>query len=81
MDEQTIGFENDIKPLFTGLDRDHMSFMFDLWSYDDVKVNAADIYDAVSKGRMPPPPPEADGPWSQDKIDKFRAWMDGGFQP
>lgn len=81
MTEQTIGFENDIKPLFTDIDQDHMSFMFDLASYDEVKSNADDIYDAVSNQRMPPPPPGGDGPWSQDKIDKFKAWMDGGFQP
>ena len=79
--EQSVGFENDIKPLFTDIDRDHMSFMFDLSSYDDVKNNADDIYDAVSNHRMPPPPPRDNGPWSQDKIDKFKAWMDGGFHP
>ncbi len=81
MTGQTVGFENDIKPLFTDIDQDHMSFMFDLSSYDDVKNGADDIYDAVSNHRMPPPPPRGVGPWSQDKIDKFKAWMDGGFQP
>lgn len=81
MAEKTVSFENDIKPLFTDTDRNHMSFLFDLSSYDDVKNNADDIFDAVSKGRMPPLPPRDNGPWSQDKIDKFKAWIDGGFQP
>lgn len=76
MYESTPGYVADIKPLFTETDRAHMNFMFDLWTYDDVKNNATDIYDAVSNGRMPP-----DEPWSQDKIDKFKAWMDGGFLP
>ena len=48
-----VSFDKDIKPLMTDTDRDHMLFMFDLWSYKDVKDNADDIYDAVSSGRMP----------------------------
>jgi hypothetical protein len=73
-----MSFDKDIKPLLTEVDRDHMLFMFDLWSYKDVKDNADDIYDAVSNGRMPPAPP---GPWSKDKVDLFKEWMDGGSQP
>jgi hypothetical protein len=72
------GYANDIKPLFTELDQDHMSFMFDLWSFDDVMANADDIYDAVSKKRMPKAPEDK---WDQGKIDTFKAWMDGKFQP
>ena len=53
--------------------------MFDLWSYKDVKDNADDIYDSVSNGRMPPP--SGGGPWSKDKVDLFKQWMDGGYQP
>jgi hypothetical protein len=81
MSQRIVSYTSDIRPLFTELDRDHMSFMFDLWSYDDVKNNADDIYDAVSNKRMPPAPPKADGPWSQEKIDTFKEWVDGGFQP
>ena len=50
-----VSFDKDIKPLMTEADRNHMEFMFDLWSYKDVKDNADDIYDSVSNGRMPPP--------------------------
>lgn len=75
-----VSFENDIKPVMTATDREHMLFMFDLWSYKDVKDNADDIYDSVSNGRMPPAPPRGDGPWSQDKVDLFKQWIDGGFQ-
>jgi len=35
----------------------------------------------VSNGRMPPGPPQGEGPWSQDKVDRFKQWMDGGYQP
>jgi len=73
-----VSFDTDIKPLITEADRDHMLFMFDLWSYKDVKENADDIYDSVSHGRMPPAPT---GPWTTDKVDLFKQWIDGGFQP
>ena len=71
-----ISFAKDIKLLFTPTDQDHMEFMLDLWSYDDVKENAAAILDSVSKGRMPP-----GNPWPADKIDLFKQWIQGGFQP
>lgn len=76
-----VSFENDIKPMMTGKDREHMLFMFDLHSYKDVKDNADDIYDSVSNERMPPRPPQGEGPWSKDKVDLFKQWMDGGYQP
>jgi hypothetical protein len=74
-----VSFDKDIKPLMTEADRNHMEFMFDLWSYKDVKDNADDIYDSVSNGRMPPP--QGGGPWSKDKVDLFKQWMDGDYQP
>jgi hypothetical protein len=74
-----VSFDKDIKPLISETDRNHMEFMFDLWSYKDVKDNADDIYDSVSNGRMPPP--SGGGPWSKDKVDLFKQWMDGGYQP
>ncbi len=81
MSQNYVSFDRDIKSLFTKVDRDHMDFMFDLWSYNDVKKNADDVLDAVAGGRMPPPPPRGEGPWSPDKIDLFKRWMDGGCQP
>ena len=74
-----LSFDKDIKPLITETDRGHMLFMFDLWSYGEVKDNADDIHDAVSNGRMPPP--RAGGPWSKDKVDLFKQWIDDGYQP
>ena len=76
MSEGAVSFANDIKPLFTEVDKDHMEFMFDLWSYKDVKENADDIFDSVSAGRMPPR-----NPWSGDKVGLFKQWMAGGCQP
>jgi hypothetical protein len=76
-----VSFDKDIKPLITEVDRNHMLFMFDLWSYNDVKDNADDIYDSVSNGRMPPPPPQGDGPWPKNNVDLFKQWIDGGCKP
>jgi tyrosinase len=78
MDSSALSYEKDIRPLFTATDQAHMSFMFDLWSYEEVKSNATEIYDAVSNQTMPPPP---EGPWSQAQVDTFKNWMDDGFQP
>jgi len=78
-----ISFAADIKPLFTAMDQDHMLNqvgMFDLWSHSDVKANANTIYGAVFNGSMPPPG-SGEARWPQSQIDKFKAWMDGGFEP
>jgi hypothetical protein len=70
-------FAKDIRPLFRNVDIEHMKPLgLDLSSYDDVCDRADDIYDQVSNGFMPP-----DQPWSQDLIQLFRDWMDGGMLP
>ena len=76
-----LSFASDIKPLFTAKDQEHMSFMLDLWDYNDVKSNASEIYDSVSAGRMPQ---DADGkpiPWPKDRVATFKQWIDEGRQP
>jgi hypothetical protein len=70
------GFAADIRPLFRDQDVEEMQFAFDLGQYDDVKSNAADIYERLADGSMP-----CDGPWAADRIALFRQWMDGGFAP
>ena len=75
-----LSFAKDIKPMFTALDQDHMlnqQGMFDLWSYDDVKANAAQIYGAVKSGRMPPK--EDEPRWPDTKVATFKQWMDEGY--
>ncbi len=68
-------FEQDIKPLFREYDRENMTYSFDLWSYDDVKAHADDILDRLEEGDMP-----CDGPWADQQIATFRAWIDGGME-
>jgi hypothetical protein len=78
--KRVVSYASDIKPLFTEIDQKHMKFMFDLWSYDDVKENANEILDSVSKGRMPPPKPQGEGRWSDANIALFQEWIDGQCQ-
>jgi hypothetical protein len=75
---ENVSFADDIRPLFTQIDIDHMSFFCDLSSYDDVKANAQEILARLrgQGGRVMPPPPR--GPWATDKIALFQAWIDGG---
>ncbi|MEA2197779.1 MAG: hypothetical protein QOJ25_1830, partial [Solirubrobacteraceae bacterium] len=50
--EGTISYAADVKPLFREKDRGSMLSHFDLWSYDDVRDNAAGILDALDAGSM-----------------------------
>jgi hypothetical protein len=84
MSNQT-SFAKDVRPLFSAVDVAHMSGLFDLGKYDDVKKNAQQILRRL-KGEggavMPPPPAQGGGgPWAAEKIALFQAWIDGGFQP
>ena len=77
-----IGFAQNIRPLFTATDINHMSWFCDLSNYDDVKTNAQDILQRL-KGEggavMPPPPNKGGkGPWSAENIALFEAWIAGG---
>jgi hypothetical protein len=77
-------FEADIRPLFTDRDIKGMMKAFNLAHYDDVKKNAAAIYDrlrGVGGAVMPPPPPRGEGAWPQARIELFAKWMSEGFQP
>jgi hypothetical protein len=77
-------FQSDIRPLFTERDVRAMSKAFNLASYDDVKKNAAAIFDrirGIGGAVMPPPPPRGEGPWPQAQIDLFAKWIADGYQP
>jgi hypothetical protein len=70
------GFEADIRPLFREADRDFMTYMFDLWLYDDVREHAEAIYERTADGTMP-----CDAPWEPSRLVLFRAWIDTGCAP
>ena len=71
-----MSFAEDVKPLFREEDRDSMDFAFDLWSYDDVKANAALILERVEDATMP-----CDATWSEDKLHVLRSWIVEGCPP
>jgi hypothetical protein len=79
----TVSFKTDILPLFTDTDIEHMNgfdVLLDDYSFMSEPGNASGVYDQVSTGRMPPSSSGAQ-PWSQDKVQLFKAWMDGGYAP
>ncbi|RYH00226.1 MAG: hypothetical protein EON58_00935 [Alphaproteobacteria bacterium] len=71
-------FDSDIRPLFRDKDIQAMKMFreFDLSLYEDVSKYAEDILSVVADGTMP-----CDGKWSQDMIDTFRSWLEGGKNP
>ena len=66
----------DVKSLFREQDRRAMTFLFDLWAYEDVRANAAAILSALEAGEMP-----CDGAWPPERVDLLRRWIDGGLRP
>jgi CDGSH-type Zn-finger protein/truncated hemoglobin YjbI len=74
--DQQVGFAAHIKPLFRERDRQSMSFAFDLFSYADVRIRAADILGRLQGGSMP-----CDGAWPAAKIEVFQRWTDTGMRP
>jgi hypothetical protein len=75
-DNEPVGFEQQIKPLFRERDRESMKSRFDLWDYDDVSQHADAILGAVRAGRMP-----CDGPWPEAKVEVLQRWVDSGKAP
>jgi len=68
-----MNFEKDIRPLFRAEDVDAMSFAFDLSSYEEVCEHAQEIYSRLADGTMP-----CDGPWAQEDVERFGAWIEAG---
>ena len=70
----SLSFEQDIKPLFRETDRRSMDSHFDLWDYEDVRDNAEAILEMVASGRMP-----CDGAWPEEKTAVFQKWVQAGM--
>ncbi|MFY9577805.1 MAG: hypothetical protein WAQ33_00630 [Gaiellaceae bacterium] len=68
---ESISFEQDIKPLFREGDRRSMKWAFDLWSHDDVAGNSDAILERLRNGTMP-----CDGAWSDEQIAVFQDWVE-----
>lgn len=72
-----LSFAKDIRPLFTDTDIDHMAFMLDLSSRDDVATNAEGILAVVKDGSMPPGGPR----WTDAMCETFDQWVKQGCKP
>jgi len=74
----SLSFAHDIRPMFRKMDIDSMESIagFDLSQYEDVRIRAQAIYDAVAEGSMP-----CDEPWPADQVARFKEWMDSGMAP
>jgi hypothetical protein len=76
----TLSFAQDIRPMFTSMDIDHMKKAMDLSDRASVFQHADAIYDSVSSGRMPPPS-SGETRWTAGMCAKFKKWQEEGGQP
>jgi hypothetical protein len=67
-------FAHDTEPLFREKDRCSMRDRFDRWSGQDVRDNAAAIFEALRAGTTP-----CDGPCSSAKVDRLARWIASGM--
>jgi hypothetical protein len=72
---ETVSYEQDIKPLFRPEDQESMAWAFDLSSYGDVKEHASAILERLREGSMP-----CDGEWPDEHIDRFQRWIETGMR-
>jgi truncated hemoglobin YjbI len=72
--DEPVTFAQHIKQLFRTMDRESMGFVFDLWSYSDVRTHAPEILKRLDNGTMP-----CDGAWPKERVDLFRRWIDSGM--
>ena len=72
--DDPVTFTQHIKPLFRRMDRESMSFVFDLWSCGDVRNHAPEILRRLESGTMP-----CDGAWPKERVGIFRRWIDSGM--
>jgi hypothetical protein len=76
MQTAPLSFAADIRPLFREQDRRSMTFMVDLWKYEDVRSNAEAILSALETGGMP-----CDRAWPKERVSQLRRWIEGGCLP
>jgi hypothetical protein len=71
-----LSYAKDIRPMIRQKDIDCMkdNGPFDLSNIKDVRAHAKRIYQRLSAKEMP-----QDGPWTDDKIARFKQWMDEGM--
>jgi len=79
----SVSFENDILPLFTDDDVDHMEgfgVMLADQGWMSQPDNAKNVQDYLTGDKEPQMPPG--GPyWDEAKLKLFSDWIEGGYKP
>lgn len=79
----SVSYAHDIRPLFTDMDIAHMrpmGVLLDDFTYMSDPGHAQGVLDQVSSGSMPPSG-SGEPPWPPERVQLFRDWINGGFQP
>ncbi len=71
--DEPLHFEAHIKPLFRQMDRQSMTWAFDLWAYKDVSAHAPAILERLRAGTMP-----CDAAWPKERVEVFARWITSG---
>ncbi|MGN8545546.1 hypothetical protein AB7M49_001560 [Bradyrhizobium elkanii] len=74
--DETMQFEQHIRPLFRPMDRSSMLFAFDLWKEEDVARHCQQILARLEAGAMP-----CDGAWPAERVALFARWANGQNPP
>jgi hypothetical protein len=82
-DQKAVSFADEIRPMFRQIDVDHMRGLgvaLDDYSYMSQRGNAERVRDFLDGTEEPQMPP--DGPfWTQEQLDLYSRWLEGGCQP
>ncbi|MFK4528058.1 hypothetical protein ABIF90_006039 [Bradyrhizobium japonicum] len=73
-----IGYEKDIKPLFSSDQRTCMLPWLDLWNYEQTKLKVGKIIQRLKSGTMPD---DDTAPWPLEKIAIIEKWREDGLHP
>jgi hypothetical protein len=77
-----VSFAQDIRPLFTDMDVDHMKHggvLLDDYDYMRDPAHAQKVLNTVSSGAMPPSS-SGEPAWSAENVQLFRDWIADGYQ-
>jgi truncated hemoglobin YjbI/uncharacterized Fe-S cluster protein YjdI len=72
-DGERLSFAEHIAALFRPMDRESMTFVFDLWDHADVSAHGEAILQRLRAGTMP-----CDGAWPAEHVDAFERWLRAG---
>ncbi|TFV37853.1 hypothetical protein [Bradyrhizobium niftali] len=73
-----VGYEKDVKPLFSSSQRECMLDRFDLWNYEQTKSKADKIIQRLKNGSMPA---DDTAPWPPERIAIIEGWKTDGLLP